>query len=539
MPDDSTDALPWWRTLSESRAARTAVAYAAAGWVLIQVASTVLGPLGYPASLLRPIIIVVIAGFFVAVPIALGFDVARRRVASRCVGRAQRSRTVAATAIPVAAATAGEPQDPSVAVLAFADMSSDRDQDYFCEGTAEEIITALGAVRGLRVASRSSSFQFKQRSVDSREIGRLLNVRAVLDGSVRKAGERVRVAAQLVSATDGSLLWSATFDRRLEDIFAIQDEIARCTAQALRVALVETGAHRLPHVPTRNLAAYDFFLRGRQLARREKEAEFRSAAELYRQAVRLDPAFALAHASLAIVLSQTAFRRADGRPAMLDEAERASGRALELAPDLPEGHVALAQVHQLRRRPADAAREYEAAIALNPRSFDAHYFYARFFVTEGDHARAIEHYEAAFALQPDDFLPVTMAVQEYQAVKDREGERSAIQRSWAAIEQRLAIDPDDSAAYDHGAGVLMLLGRPEESRQFSERAIALRPEDGATHYNAACVASLMGDYERAIDLVERAIDLGYGNPDWIMNDNDMAPLRDYPRFQKLMERFGA
>jgi adenylate cyclase len=532
MPDEPTHATPWWRTLSQSRAARTAVAYTAAGWGLIQVASTVMEPLGFSHALLRPIIMLIIAGFFVAVAVALGFDVARRRAA------ADAPPGSAATAASLAApAPAERPQDASVAVLAFADMSPEKDQDYFCEGTAEEIISALNAVRGLRVASRSGSFQFKQRTVDSREIGRLLNVRAVLDGSVRKAGDRVRVVAQLANTSDGTLLWSETFDRRLEDIFAIQDEIARRTAQALRVALVETGAHELKHVPTRNLAAYDFFLRGRQLARREKEAEYRSAAELFRQAVRLDPQFAPAHASLGNVLAVAAFRRNDRTSPMISEAQRVCNRALELAPDLPEAHVALALVQQLLRRPADAAREFEAALALDPRSFDAHYFFARFCVTQGDHARAIEHYEQAFALQPDDFLPVTLAVQEYQAIGDREGEQSAIRRSWAAIERRLAIDPDDSAAYDHGAGVLMLLGRAEESRQFSDRAIALRPEDGATHYNAACVASLMGDHDRALDLVERALDLGYGNADWILNDNDMAPLRDHARFKQLVARF--
>ena len=130
------------------------------------------------------------------------------------------------------------PDGPSVAVLAFADMSAARDQDYFCEGTAEEIINALNRVQGLRVAARAGSFQFKHRVVDTRDIGRLLNVRAVLDGSVRKSGDRVRIAAQLIDAQDGAHLWSETFDRQLEDIFAIQEEIARRTVQALRVTLL-------------------------------------------------------------------------------------------------------------------------------------------------------------------------------------------------------------------------------------------------------------------------------------------------------------
>ncbi len=177
-------------------------------------------------------------------------------------------------------------------------MSPTRDQGYFCEGTAEEIINALAGVRGLRVASRSGSFQFKDRVVDNREVARLLQVRAVLDGSVRKAGDRVRVAAQLVGA-DGALLWSETFDRRLEDIFAIQEEIARAAVRALRVTLLDVDAARLERRGTDNIDAYEFFLRGRQLMRREKAAEQRSAAEFFREAIRLDPQFAEAHAALA------------------------------------------------------------------------------------------------------------------------------------------------------------------------------------------------------------------------------------------------
>ena len=201
-----------WGTLRSGRMARVAVAYAAAGWLLVQVASTMLVPLGLPDWALKFIIVLVIAGFFIAIAVAWGFGTKERVDGAASGDQADPNRasgddrTDAAAALALPAAT-----DPSVAVLAFADMSPARDQAWFCEGTAEEIINALAGVRGLRVASRSGSFQFKDRVVDNREVARLLSVRAVLDGSVRKAGERVRVAAQLVGA-DGALLWSETFD---------------------------------------------------------------------------------------------------------------------------------------------------------------------------------------------------------------------------------------------------------------------------------------------------------------------------------------
>jgi len=194
--------------------------------------------------------------------------------------------------------------------------------------------------------------------------------------------------------------------------------------------------------------------------------------------------------------------------------------------------------HAVDGQTREAAAAFQRAIALDARLFDAHYYCARFLVTQGDHAGAVHHYEAAFAIRPDDYLPVTLAIQEYQALGDRAGEQSAVQRSWAAIERRLAIDPDDSAAYDHGAGVLSLLGRNDESRRFIERAVALRPDDPQTHYNAACTAMLSGDHETALDLLERAVTLGWSNARWIMNDNDLVPLHDHPRLKQIVARLG-
>ena len=413
-------------------------------------------------------------------------------------------------------------------------MSPARDQGYFCEGAAEEIINALASVRGLRVASRSGSFQFRGRAFDNREVARVLQVRAVLDGSVRKSGDRVRVAAQLVGA-DGVQLWSETFDRRLEDIFAIQEEIARATVRALRVTLLADDDARLERRGTANPASYEHYLRGRQLMRREKNTEQRSAAEFFREAIRLDPAFAEAHASLASVLAHLWFRLGE-RMQPVEDARTASVRALELAPALAAAHVARAQVLANDGCKDEAAGEFERAIAFDPRLFDAHYYYARFLVTRGDHAGAVEHFEAAFALQPDDYLPVTMTIQEYQALGDEAGKQRAIERAWVAIERQVAIDPDDSAAYDHGSGVLALLGRQEESRRFLERAVALRPEESNTHYNAACTAALSGDHESALDLLDRAVSLGWSNRQWLLNDNDFASMREHPRFKQILTR---
>jgi adenylate cyclase len=427
----------------------------------------------------------------------------------------------------------------SICVLPFVNMSGDPEQEYFSDGICEDVITDLSKVSALFVVARNTSFTYKGRHVDVPHLAQRLNVSHVLEGSVRKAGGRVRITAQLIDGRTGGHVWAERYDRDLNDIFALQDEISAAIVEALKLQLLPTEKQAIAARGTSDVAAYDIYLRGRQLIRREKEAESRAAAELFRQATRLDPTFAAAHAGLAQILALMVFRRQELAKSMLPEARQASANALDLAPDLVEAWVSRAIVHMVARENDAAARAYEQAIALDPRCFDAHYFYARFFVTQGDHARAVEHYEKAFEIDPENYLPMTLSIQEYQALGNPTGARGAVERAWAAIERRLAMDPDDSAACDHGASVLQALGRLEESRQFSERAIALRPDDGATHYNAACCAALARDYPRAMDLLERAVELGYGNIEWLLNDNDLVPMHCEPRFRKLVERLGA
>ena len=424
---------------------------------------------------------------------------------------------------------------PRVAILAFADMSPEKNQDYFCEGTAEEIINALCAVTGLHVASRSASFQLKNRAVDAREVGRLLNVNAFLEGSVRKADDRMRITAQLIDVGHGGHLWSQTFDRKVEDIFSVQEEIARHVAAAMRVNLLESDSSRLKRRGTKNAAAYELYLRGRQLLNKEKEAENRGSVEAFREAIRLDPTFADAHAGLADVLTQLLRQRVIPS-AMCADALAASQRAVELAPDLPDAHVARGNALLLHNDMEEAQRAFERAIVLDPRHFHAHYWFAKYWVARGDHARAIKHYEQAFEIQPDDYRPIVLSIQEYQAIQDKAGERSALHRSWQALERHLTLDPDDSYAMDHAAGVLMLLGRRDEANRLLDRAIALRPDDYRTLYTAACTAALGGDYDRALDFLDRAVGTGRGDRVWMLNDNDLAPLRDNPRFQQIVDR---
>ena len=424
---------------------------------------------------------------------------------------------------------------PRVAILPFADMSPEKNQDYFCEGTAEEIIDALCAVTGLHVASRSASFQLKNRAVDAREVGRLLNVHAFLEGSVRKSDDRLRITAQLIDVGHGGHLWSQSFDRKVEDIFSVQEDIARHVVAAMRVNLLDADSSRLKRRGTRNAAAYELYLRGRQFLNKEKEAENRAAVEVFREAIRLDPNFADAHAGLADVLTQLLRQRVIPSELSAD-ALAASQRAVELAPDLADAYVARGNALLMHGEADEAQRAFERATALDPRNFYAHYWFAKFWVARAQHALAVKHYELAFEIQPDDYRPIVLSIQEYQAINDKAGEQNALRRAWPVLERRLALDPHDSYASDHGAGVLMLLGRRDEANRLLDRAIALRPDDYRTLYTAACTAALGGEYDRALDFLDRAVGTGRGDRIWLLNDNDLAPLREHPRFKQIVDR---
>ena len=265
------------------------------------------------------------------------------------------------------------------------------------------------------------------------------------------------------------------------------------------------------------------------------ETEDRTAAELFREATREDPEFALAFAGLADVLVQIARSKVIGWKEAEQEAIAAASQAVTLAPHMAEAHLAHGAALRLRHDPG-AHAAYHLALELSPQDPNTHYRFARFLVLEGEKAEAITHYERAFALAPDDYRFVVFALQEYQALGDVEGERSCLERSASAIERHLELNPEDVRAYGHGAGVLALLGKSDEAKRYIAKALAFRPDDYRNLATLACAASLNHDPDQALDLLERAVSTGRGDREWILADNDLKPLHGHPRFEALLQR---
>jgi adenylate cyclase len=515
---------PWFTELRRRRVFRTVGAYVVVAWLLLQVGDVTFEAVGIdPIAGKRWLLAIAAAALVPVTLLAWIFDIRGRRVV----------RTDAVEA-PAAAAFSSI---AAIAILPFADLSPARDQGWFCDGLAEEIIDSLCCVRGLRVASRSAAFRFRDGSVEPREVGRLLGVDAILEGSVRKSGDTLRVSAQLVDAATGFHQWSEAFERRLEDVFAVQSEIAGKVAAALRLNAGAPALERAQRYAPANLAAYEYYLRARQLIAEITEKSWRKAPRLYERAIELDPGFAQAHAGLADALAQLVLGRWEPREPTLARATAAATRALELAPELAEAHVAQGHLRSLAGDADGALRSFERAIALNPELHEAYLHFARHEYSQGRFAHAAELFEQAWRTRPDDATPLALGASALDATGDRAGAEAMERRALVGLRRQAELEPDNPRIHYLAAGAHVRLGDPDAGRESMDTALRLRPDDYGTLYNGACFFSLVGDHERALDLLERAIQAGVGYPDWIEHDPDLAPLRTLPRYRELLARF--
>jgi serine/threonine protein kinase/Flp pilus assembly protein TadD len=421
----------------------------------------------------------------------------------------------------------------SIAVLPFTNMSADPENEYFTDGMAEEIINALSKIQTLRVASRTASFALKGKNEEIAEIGRKLKVSTFLEGSVRKMGNKLRITAQLVNVADGYHLWSERYDREMEDVFAIQDDISQSIVKALRVILSEDEKKAIEKSRTDNVKAYEYYLRGRQFFEiRRKSLEY--ARQMFKRAIDTDPEYALAHAGIADCCS-ILYMYFDARESNLRQAEVASGRALELEPELAEAHLSRAIAVGLNRNFPEAEAEFEKAMRLDPKLFDAPFFYGRASLAQGKFAEAVRMFERASLLRPEDYQAVHFLALAYKGLGQPAEARAASLRALKLSDERIELNPDDSRAHNLAGAVFAGLGDKERALEYARRAAEIDPDDTVTLYNAACTYAALGEHEEALESLERALDNGFGHKDWIEHDPDFAAIRDTPRFKAILQ----
>ena len=432
----------------------------------------------------------------------------------------------------------------SICVLPFANMSGDAEQEYFSDGISEDITTDLSNISALAVVARNTAFTFKGNAVDVTEVADKLGVSHVLEGSVRKAGQRVRITAQLIDGATGDHLWAERYDRDLTDIFAIQDEISKAIVAALKLKLLPDEKKAIEQRGTTSAEAYQLYLMARSYwvsgnygdIRREERV-----IRICRRATAIDPEYGRAWALLAI--AQANLRYSFGR--LDDDGMVEAERALSLDPGIAEAHCVIARNLFESGRFEEADKEIEVALSLDPDSWEVNRESARILYRQGRMTEAARHFQKAVDAIETDYHAWGMLASAYQALGDQVGVKRAAEKMVSQSERVLAEDPSNAAALGIGAGGLAILGQVERAREWIERALLIDPENRNMQYNFACVTAVyLNDPEGAIDLLEpvlKEVTISlYRNA---LVDPDLDGLRSMPRFQAVMaaaaKRLGA
>jgi len=422
----------------------------------------------------------------------------------------------------------------SICVLPFENMSGDPEQEYFSDGISEDIITDLSKISALSVVARNTAFRFKGKEIDLREVSRDLRVSHVLEGSVRKAGSRVRITAQLIDGLAGDHVWAERYDRDLTDIFLIQDEISKAIAAALKLRLLPNEKKAIEQRGTTSADAYNLYLMARQHWISGNVGDSRRdevSVRICRQAVAVDPNYAKAWALMALAQAELRFRH--GRDI---DALPAAERALELDPNLPEALCIKARYLQEEDREDEAKRQIDTALRLDPESFEVNREAARLNFRQRRIREAAQYFEKAASLMDSDYHDAGMLITCYQALDDPVAVRRAAEMTQERAERAVAQDASNGAALAFGAISLAILGDPQRARGWIDRALMIDPDNNTMRYNLACsLATYLCDREAAVEVLETYFErVSTSELKHCEADPDMDPLRDHPRFQEMV-----
>ncbi len=427
-------------------------------------------------------------------------------------------------------ATAAAPTKKSVAVLYFENQSGGKEDEYFRDGMTEDIITELSKITQLQIFPRSEMLAFRDKQTSAPQVGQQLGATFVLEGTIRRSGNRLRITAQLVESSTRHSVWAERYDRQLEDVFAIQDEIARSIAQALRITLTPQEEKIIGLKPTENTQAYDFYLRGRSYTRREN---MDYALQMFDQAIQLDNHFALAHAGIA-QLCGLIYELREQSPKWIERGLTACDRAMALAPDLPEVMVARARLFYAQKKYEESALMARRAIERKRDCDGSWNILGRALLSVGKYEEGASLIEQALDANGDDYntyVPYGLCMERLGRKKEAEQCR---ERMNVVLKKQLELVPEDVRARILLATNLASFGEAEESIRHLQTAVALRPNDGNTLYNAACTYGVLSRKAEALETLKKAFAAGYGNLNWAARDSDLDCLHDDPEFKKLV-----
>jgi adenylate cyclase len=431
------------------------------------------------------------------------------------------------------AAHAGPPR-VAICVLPFSNMSGDAEQEYFSDGISEDVITDLSKVSALSVVARNTAFSFKGKHIDIPLIARQLKVSHILEGSVRKAGQRVRITAQLIDCSTGNHVWAERYDRDLNDIFALQDEISQAIVAALKLKLMPEEKKAIGQRGTTNLEAYSLYLMARQHYSTGLLSDARKSdtvIRLCRAAIELDPHYARAWALMATAQRMRLYSTGDG-----DNGSVAATRAIALDDNLAEAHAARAGILAASGDYDAAQGELEIALRLDAESVDVHREAARLRFHQQRFEDAIVHWEKVSAMVDTDYASGPLLITCYTAIGDRDGVRRVAERTLSRAEKVVAIEADNGSAMGTVVSCLVALGQVDRAREWARRAVLIDPDNMNMRYNIACDMVIhVRDFDMAFELLGPVCTkMGRERLEWLKSDPDFDPIRDDPRFRAMV-----
>jgi adenylate cyclase len=424
---------------------------------------------------------------------------------------------------------------PSIVVLPFNNISGDAEQEYFSDGITEDIITDLSKVSALAVVSRNSAFVYKGKHVDVTKVARELKVGHVLEGSVRKAGGRVRITAQLVDGSSNDHVWAERYDRDLNDIFALQAEISEAIVKALKLKLLPEEKKAIEQHGTDNVEAYNLYLLARQSYVTGHAADARRTQTMIRlcsRAIEIDPSYSRAWALMAI--GQMNWHFAYG--GRVDDCLASAEHALALDANLAEAHAVKASIVARLGRHDEAATEINVALRLDPESYEVNRAAAYLRYSQRRLDEAIRYYEKSMSLMDTDLNSCAMLDSCYSAVGNSEANRRVAQITLSRCEKALAQDPSNGTAMAYGANALAIMGEAERAKDWISRALLIDPDDMNARYNFACtLVTHLKDFDAPLELLGPVFEtLATGFLNHAKADPDLDPLRDDPRFKSMV-----
>jgi TolB-like protein/cytochrome c-type biogenesis protein CcmH/NrfG len=429
-----------------------------------------------------------------------------------------------------------EDEKKSIAVLYFENMSSEKENEYFCAGMTEDLIIDLSRIQGIKVIPRSDVLPLRNKEVNSRRVGEALRVDYILEGSVRKSGNRIRTTAQLVDVKSGFQLWAERYDRLIEDIFDVQIEVSEKIAEALKVSLTKSEKELLSRKPTDDMRAYDFYMRGSEFLSRRGQKERLAAIQMLEHALSIDPNFSLACVPLAEAYSWN-YLFYGGDRTWLEKMMEMNEKALSLDHNLIEAQFGIGMVYFHQKRFDKAKIEFEKVISARSDYYPAHYWLGLTSDILVDYDTAVKHYKIAAAIKPYSEEPWHLLEQSLRRRGELNAAQEVAEKVLEAGERKLEVNPKDIVVLSRVAVTYASKGESAKATEAMRRIMEVDPNDGMALYNCAGAYGCLGKKENALTYLESALEKGMMNLiDWIENDPYLESIRDDPRFREILSK---